>query len=438
MAAKKAIEKKKIDKATATGISCSVSAIITRADGTIEDLGIIAESINENEVRKNTKAIQEAITAGSTANQKLKKEKRPEYKKNNDFASIPTSGVTKELSKIHRPELIDRANKTISMKKEFAAGVILLSDKKETIDEYSSDTDIELLSQFKNNNLGFSKEEMQIYYAFFDLYLLNGKKSGYKAPFDIATKDLHYDVLGQNRNTKFRSDDFAFYKQIALKFSGRRIEYTTEKASQSYLANGKYKNICVNSSIMQMEILEGGQGEYKEQVLRIIPTTYMQHEAKVMKQISNFLPREFLNLNAHENFFYFGTYINNMHKINSSHKEVEEKTVKGKLIKKTVKVHPVSYAWEVSLKKLIEEALPEGEKTIQEYKATRRKKEYLDRKILPYITKALDVYKSKWYILKYNKKEFSSINSRTVLENDDFKISLIFNYDKDIIKSKKP
>ena len=127
-----------------------------------------------------------------------------------------------------------------------------------------------------------------------------------------------------------------------------------------------------------------------------------------------------------------------MHKINSSHKEVEEKTVKGKLIKKTVKVHPASYAWEVSLKKLIEEALPDNEKIIEEYKTTRRKKQYLDEKILPYITKALDVYKSKGYILKYNKKEFSSINARTVLENDDFKISLIFNYDKDIIKSKKP
>jgi len=68
MTNEKAIEKKKIDKATATGISCSVSAIITRADGTIEDLGIIAESINENEVRKNTKAIQEVITVSKTAN----------------------------------------------------------------------------------------------------------------------------------------------------------------------------------------------------------------------------------------------------------------------------------------------------------------------------------------------------------------------------------
>jgi len=397
--------------------------------------------ISESTLSKVTLTIEKEINKNKEFKNTANKKKRPNLKLNKEYSSTITSGVATEIMKENKPNEIDRAKKEITSKHETDIGIIQISKYIPDMDKYSFDTDEEMLKQYNLIKLGYTREEFQIFQALFDVFLTEGKKKNYNQPIEISIKDLHYNILGHNKNTKFRSKDIEYYRNKASSLSRQRIHYTTTNAKHSYLLKGKYKNLHIDGNIMNVEFIEGENSEFKEQILRVIPTSYMQHEAIVSKQISNCLPREFLNLKEHDNFVYFGFYINKMHKLNSKQKEVEEKIIKGKIIKNTVNSNVVSHGWEVNLKKLILEAIPNGKELILEFEKTERKKQFLERNIIPYLVKVLDVYKSKGYILKYNKKDLTNKNIKTKNifdEETGLKVKLIFNYQKEKFKSQKP
>lgn len=374
-----------------------------------------------------------------------KKKKKPNLKIDKDFASAVTSGLVSEIMKETKANKIDRAEQQIISQRETDMGTVQIVELIPNMDYTSPNTDEELLRQYDLLKQGYTREAFQLFQALFGVFLIEGKKKDYNQPIFISIKDLHYNILGHNKNTKFRSKDVDYYRRMAHRLSRPRIHYTTVNAKtnskNSYLLKGKFKNTKIDGNIMNVEFIEGESSEYKEQVYKVIPTTYMQYEAKLFRQISNCLPREFLNLKESDNFVYFGFYINKMHKLNSRQKFTEEKTVKGKILTARVNRQVTTWMWEVNFKKIIEEAIPTGKKLIIEFEKTERKKQFLERNIVPYLVKALDIYKAKGYILKYNKKDFTNKNiiTKNIFDEETgLKVKLIFNYQKEKFKSQKP
>lgn len=357
----------------------------------------------------------------------IRKSKKPGLKIKS-YASIPTSLTSNELTKEHIPEDLNRSERVIMTKKKYTkAGCICFGERVESIDPYSNDMDSEILSNY--SNIGLSREELQIYFALIDTYITNVRKSDYGKSYEISTKDFHNKVMG--RSNRIREDDLKWYISKFSRLSCKRIRIETSGAEKGLFKKKEFKNCIIDDNIISVAVMT--DSEYTDQVISITPTKYMLFELKQVKQISNFFPKEFITLDFKKNpsILYFGFYLTRMHRANETTLIKDDKKNKNGSDKYT-RIHNTSLAKEFSFKTLVE-SLPYGNKIIEEYKTTERKKQYIEREVLKPLTEAVKIMIDRGYIHKNTnllRKDFiDGLNYRRIFDEDTPNINLIFNYD---------
>ena len=274
---------------------------------------------------------------------------------------------------------------------------------------------------FENyQTIRFSREELQIYLAVLNVYMQNINKKNWGVPFEFSIKDFHMNVLG--RKNRLRKTDLERYENIFEGLGGKRIRYNPEITTIAPYNKKEFKGIRINSPLIHVDIVI--LNNYKEQVIRVIPSTLTMLEFKSVRQISNYLPIEVIQLrfDKSDNIFYFLIHIVKMHRNNESY---VEKT-KGK---KPKRIYPPSHKKEFILRNLIIKALPNHEEILLNFEESTRKKEFFNMLVLMPLKETLEIYKNHGYIDKnYKIPDYS----KNVL---DEKVEVIFNYD--ITKLKK-
>lgn len=275
-----------------------------------------------------------------------------------DFASCPTSLLSAELTTSMTPKIVNKNNKTIksdSIQRDM--GLFSLSQDY-NIETNPLTTKQEILKQCKD--IGFTREELQLYLALFTTYDQNIPKSEYGIPFLIELPYLHNKLLKKTKN--LQKKDIKKYKNILNTLSMKKVEFTTIGANKKPYNLKNMKDTHINSTLINASIIT--DTSYKYQLVEIIPSEYTLLELKGIGQINNCFPKEFIELDFDKsnNVFYFGLYLARMHRNNATTK-INKKTIKNK-----------KFAWECELKKMIENALPDGEELIN--KLNKEKKNY--------------------------------------------------------------
>lgn len=329
-----------------------------------------------------------------------------------DFASCPTSLIGENLTKNCKPSSIDHGEDLIvSEDINTKAGIINFAKKTENkINPILPDSKI--LKDYKD--IGFKREELQIYLALLNVYIQNTRKKDYGKSCEIEVPFFHNEIL--KRKDHIRKEDLQKYESIFVKLAMKRIIYCPEGANCKPYTKKEFKDLKINSSLINIDITTAL--ENKHQIIRIAPSAYMLLELKMIKQISNYLPWDFLQLNfddseATNNIFYFGLFFVRMHRNNASH-IVDKKRIYNK-----------KYAWEIDFKELVINAL-NGEELIKEYEKAREKKKFIRRNIENSLIKTIKILEDRNYILKQKQKRIN-INYRNAFEEN--KIKFIFNYD---------
>jgi hypothetical protein len=342
---------------------------------------------------------------------KYKKKKRVKKPKKREHASMPTSLLTDEIIDQHESKNINASEKkVVSGTIKNKAGTIKFSEEiKEQINPFTPES--EILKNYKN--LGFTREELQVYLATLNVYLHNMPKTKYGHPFELETPYFHNEIL--NRKNRLRKEDLKRYELIFERLASKRIHYTTNNASTAPYKRKNMSNVNINSPLIHADIIT--DTKYKHQIIRIVPSAYTLLELKQIKQISNYLPWDLLQLSfdkSCDNIFYFGAYLVRMHR-NNENRQVGKKRVKN-----------VTCAWEVELKTIVENALPNGKELIDRYKNEREKKKFIQRNIEKPLKEALKILEKHKYIIPIKKKRID-INYRDAFSEN--KIKVIFNYD---------
>jgi hypothetical protein len=326
---------------------------------------------------------------------------KPKYK-NNKFASTPTSIISTELIKKYKPMIINRSEKKIiSEQKNMDYGVISFEEIHQELNEYSLTSNRDLIEQF--DSIGLSKIEFQIFLAIFDLFITNVGKD-YEKPVYISLKDFHNHIL--DRKNRLRKNDIENYINVFNRLSGTIIKINTDNAI-IYPYKKKFKNKTVNINCTIANIAVISIPEYDCDIIKISPTEYMLYEIRHIKQISNYLPRDFIKLTfrAHDNILFFGHYLTKMHKVN---------------FKKGIKYSE----WETSIPKLTENALPNYELFFEKFNAENKKGRYIDRTVLSPLKNALTIFKINNYIADY---EFINIKKKFIFDSNQ-KLKIKFEY----------
>lgn len=358
------------------------------------------------------------ITISEQQLQNLKTKKRIPKKritiKKKDYASCPTSLISQELTKSCKPEKIkeeENNNTIISKEIENKAGIINFAQIID--DEITSFTQqSEILNNYKT--LKFTREELQIYLAILNIYMQNTNKKNYGKELIIEVPSFHNKIL--KRKNRLRKEDLQKYENIFQKLAQKRIIYDSYNASVKPYSKKEFKTVHINSSLINIDIMS--YSGYKTQVIRIIPSAYTLLELQSIKQISNFLPWELVELGFDEsdNIFYFGLFLVRMHRINETH-IVDKKRIKN-----------ITYAWEIEFQTFIEEALPNGNELIKKYNSLEdHKKRFILNNLEIPLGKALKFFENRNYILPQKNKRLN-INYKNPFDNEN-KIKMIFNYD---------
>jgi hypothetical protein len=329
---------------------------------------------------------------------------KPEYK-SNAFASAPTSIISTELIKYHKPISINRSEKMImSERKYMDCGTLSFAEIHNELNAYSLTSDIELVEQFKS--VGFTREQFQIFLALFDLFIANSKND-YKDSVLISLKDFHNNILG--RKNRLRQSDIDNYKSVFNKLSTTFIDINTTTAS-IFPYKRKYKNklATIYCSIANIAIIT--LPEYNCDIIEILPTRYFLFEICHISQISNYFPRDFikLNLKSNDNIIFFGHYLVKMHRINSDKK-----------------VNNQSF-WEVKIPLLVKNSLPDYDLFLENYNREKKKTRFIDRNVFSPLKNALSILKNNDYISSY---EIININSNKIYDTEQ-KLKIIFKYKK--------
>jgi len=335
---------------------------------------------------------------------------KPAYK-NNEFASTPTSMISTELIKYHKPLFLNRNEKKIVSKEKNADyGIISFEEIHKELNEYSLTSNREIIEQFKS--IGLSREEFQIFLAIFDLFVTNGKDD-YEKPVLISLKDFHNHIL--DRKNRLRKSDIDKYISTFSRISSTFIKINTDTAS-IFPYKRKYKSrlATIYSSIANIAIIS--MQEYDCDIIKIFPSEYFLYEISHIAQISNYLPRDFikLNLKSNDNILFFGHYLVKMHNINSK-----------------IQINNLS-TWETFIPTLINNALPDYDSFMENYELEKHKSQYIDRHVFTPLKNSLAILKNNDYITGY---EFSNINTKYVFDNSQ-KLQVTFKY-KETSKIKK-
>lgn len=270
-----------------------------------------------------------------------------------------------------------------------------------------------ILENYKN--IQFTREEIQIYIAILNVYIQNISKKNYGVSYEFSVKEFHNVVLG--RKNRLRKEDLQRYEKMFVLIASKRIIYNSENAT---IAPFKKLNARVNSTLINIDIIS--KNNYKDQIIRIVPSELTMLELKQIKQISNFFPVELLKLpfKKSDNIFYFALYFTNLHRNNESHIE----KIKGKRPKR---IYNKAFKKEINIKTILKKALPnypEILKKFEHYKNNNsRGKHFFDREILNPLQETINIFIKHGYIDKnYKIPEYS----KNIL---DEKITVIFNYD---------
>lgn len=338
---------------------------------------------------------------------KKKTTKKAKFNQNNSM--ISSSKLSQEIIK----EFVscNFTNQTvITKKKELNMGTIKFEQK-------VKETDLSYIGE-NYKTLRFTREEIQIYLAILNVYMQNIAKKNYGIPFEFSTKDFHNNILGRQGHLQKR--DLQKYESIFQSIASKRIIYNPETATISPFTNKEFKNIRINSNLINVDIMS--YDNYKDQIIRIVPSALTMLELTTIKQFSNFLPIEIikLDLDKSDNIIYFALYLTNMHRNNESHIEKE----KGK---KPKRIYNKAFSKEFFIKTIIKNALPNHKELLEEFETYKTKnsmgKLFFDRNILNPLKETLDIYVSHGYIDKHYK--IPTYNKNILDKN----IEVIFNYD---------
>jgi hypothetical protein len=341
---------------------------------------------------------------------KIVKKKRPKTPKMKELASCPSSYVNSELIKSRKTELVDKTNNMVKTNlSQTKAGMIAFSEKfDETYSPFTKDLDI------LNNHLliEFTREELQVYYGLFSLYCQNIPDSKYRKrpPFQIETKEFHNNVL--KRYGHLQKRDLERYKRIINKLRNKNIIFNTNGAIIPPFKFKNMRDIEIDCNLINIDIET--VYEYKYQLITITPTKFTLMELTQARQYQNSFPHEFIQLgfDKSDNIFYFGLYLMRIHRTNKKNNRKP---------------------WEVRFKRIIEEALPNGGKSINEIinKKRDKKKFFMDNIENPLI-EAIEIFEKYKIIERKNKiKSYYEKNIEKLLSEDsETKLELIFNYYK--------
>lgn len=335
-----------------------------------------------------------------------------------NHASCPNSLISEQLTKNHIPERIDSSdydkNLIVSEDIQTGAGIISFNQKiDDRIDPLKDDS--EILKNYKS--IGFSREELQIYLALLNVYIQAVSKKDYGNPLEIETSFFHNEVL--KRDGHLQKRDLERYRQIFRKIATKRICYSSNNASIHPYKKKEFRSVSIDSPLINIDIIT--KLDYKKQIINIVPSAYTLLELKLIKQISNYLPWDFLQLDFKEsdNIFYFGMYLIRMHRNNMTSIIINEKG-------KTDRIKNVTFAWEIDFKKLVLESLPNGKELIEQYENEREKKKFIERNIEGPLNKAISFFEKCNYFIPQKNKEIILNYKKAFQENI---IKIYFNYD---------
>ena len=261
----------------------------------------------------------------------------------------------------------------------------------------------------------FSREELQIYLAILNVYMQNTLKKDYGKPFEFSTKDFHNNIL--SRKNRLRKTDLQKYENIFVRIASKRVAFSSKNATIDPFNQFDSR---INSTLVNIDIISSN--DYKDQIIRIVPSALTLLELNQVKQISNFFPVDFLKLpfKKSDNILYFALYLSMLHRNNEWHYSKE----KGKRRKK---IYNKGFKKELFIMTIINNALPNYQevfKSFEEYKSKNNDgKKYFDREILNPLKETISIYVEHGYINKnYKMPEYS----KNILNE---KLTVIFNYD---------
>lgn len=370
------------------------------------------KAINEKAINKISKLLNSEFETIEEFEKKFKvltkkptrKFKQPTKK---DHASMPTSLLNNEIIKAHNLYKIE-SGKAISKSSQSKIGCFSIAEQIEK----SSLEKSELLEKYKY--IGITREEYQVYLAVLNVYTQNMSQKDItdSKPYELDIHHFHSKVL--KRKNRLRKEDLERYSNIFKRLASKWVCYTVRDATIKPYNSKKMRYAKCECPLIHASITT--YDDYKNQIVKIIPSDYTILELKTIGHISNYLPWDFIELgfDKSDNVFYFGLYLVTMHKNNSSRKE-DKKIIKNK-----------TCGWEVSMKTLVEKALPNGKELIEQYEKTEHKTQFTKRHITKPLLEAFEILKKHKYILKHTKDGFIYKNAFDEGKN---KISCIFNYD---------
>jgi hypothetical protein len=378
---------------------------------TIDDFYQVIQTITKipvMEIFEGLKNIQNILSVfqNKTNKRKLPKKQLPNAKFNQNKSAWFSSKLSSEILKEYKSEQL-KSNIVKSSEKNMDIGNLKIEQiVKETDTSY-------ILENYKT--ISFSREEIQVYLALLNVYMQNVKnKKDYGIPFEISTKDFHNNILG--RKNRLRKEDLQKYESIFQMIRSKTIIYNPESATIKPFNKKEFKNIRINDNLMNLGIISSN--DYKDQIIRIVPSALTMLELKNINQFSNCLPVEIIKLpfKKSDNILYFALYLTNLHRNNESHFERKKGRIFNKAFKK-----------EIYINTIIKKALSNYEELFnrfEEYKTNNSNgKLFFDKQILIPLKETLEIFKNHGYIDKNYK---IPIYSKNILEQ---KIEVIFNYD---------
>jgi hypothetical protein len=224
----------------------------------------------------------------------------------------------------------------------------------------------------------------------------------------INTKDLHYNILGKTGELQKR--DLKEYESIFRGIASQRIHYTSNNNSSSKYK--KFKNVDIDAPLLNIDIIS--LDNYKEQAIRIQPTAYTLFEMNKIKQFNNCLDWNIFKLpdrKEYDNVFYFYMYLSRLHRNNQKQKQK-------------------AFAMSPYIKTLVKEALPDGEKIIEQFKTEREKKKFILANIENPLKETVKILEeSKTIKPLKNRFNFTDSYKNIFDENEKNKIMIHFNYE---------
>lgn len=338
---------------------------------------------------------------------KRKKKTKKTILKDTHYASVPVSLLGQDICKEYTTTDINRHENSIRATKEANYGVIEVKEYITTPFEFEKNQE-EILRVYQNIKL--RREALQIYFALISTYIENVPNKKYGKEIKLTFKQLHEDILKRSKIDRLRETDIKYYREIFSYLSTRRITWEPKGATEKPYKTKRLKNISVNdSNLILIETHTGEENEDKN-TFTIKPTSYTLFELKHIKHISNVFPKDFITLDfkKNDNILYFGYYLTRIHKICINSKE---------------------HCKEFKFYTLIENALPNGKRLMEELSTAREKKKFFTRQILQPLKEALEILEDNSIVKKIDiPKEINLQQIKKIIEQDETqKIKIYYN-----------